>query len=109
VQANHLRHHFAPDAAQIRRVRVAAMAYPPVEAKQIGELPAKIQCEHERQTRPQVSKCPANEEADSHSREQSDRGKPPCLPGKSHLYRLSVRSAGQSVRAENLYPEPRTV
>src|SRR4029078_1177876 len=39
VQPHDLRDHLAPDAAEFRRIGKAAMAHPPVETEEIGELP----------------------------------------------------------------------
>src|SRR5205085_1727246 len=79
VQAHDLGNDLAPHAADIGRVRVAAVAQPPLQAEKVGELPAEVQSERAAEPAPGAAEQPAGTEADQHRAEQSARREPPCL------------------------------
>ena len=52
VQAHDLRDDLAPHAADVGRIGEAAVAHPPLQAKQLGEHPAEVHSERARESRP---------------------------------------------------------
>ncbi len=79
MQTNNLGDDFTEDTAHIRRIGIAAMAQPPLETKQVGQLPTEMQRERHAQTYPHGAEQPTNEQATQHRREHSSRCEPPCL------------------------------
>ncbi len=100
VQADELRYDIAPDAADVRRIGVAAVTQPPVRAEQIDQVPDEVDREGDGQTGRDVAEQPPDRHSNSDRRQQSRRREPPCLRRRLHQD-LFARVAIYTVRAEN--------
>src|SRR5262249_37853277 len=107
VEPHDLRHHLAPDAAELRRIGKAAMAHPPVEPEQIGELPDEMRRERDREARPHIVEDPPGKETDGSRPEKSDGCEPPGLIGALQGLSWLLRACRETIaRAAHGLDEP---